>query len=57
MLNEDRNCLLVEKRQNALRWKGVSQESNLHRNKYLKCIPNPLERAAKKDSVVLGKVG
>lgn len=57
LLSEDRNCLLVEKRQNALRWRGVSQESSLHRNKVLKCIPNPLERTAGKDSVVLGKVG
>ncbi|KAG7325024.1 hypothetical protein KOW79_011340 [Hemibagrus wyckioides] len=55
LLSEDRNCLLVEKRQNALRWRGVSQESSLHRNKVLKCIPNPLERTAGKDSVVLGK--
>ncbi|XP_026770655.3 BAH and coiled-coil domain-containing protein 1 isoform X1 [Pangasianodon hypophthalmus] len=55
LLSEDRNCLLVEKRQNALKWRGVSQESSLHRNKFLKCIPNPLERTARKDSVVHGK--
>ncbi|KAF4084994.1 hypothetical protein AMELA_G00112490 [Ameiurus melas] len=55
LLSEDRNCLLVEKRQNALRWRGLSQENSLHRNKVLKCIPNSLERTARKDSVVLGK--
>ncbi|GAA6104677.1 BAH and coiled-coil domain-containing protein 1 isoform X1 [Tachysurus ichikawai] len=55
LLSEDRNCLLVEKRQNALRWRGVSQESSLYCNKVLKCIPNPLERTAGKNSVALGK--
>ncbi|XP_053367819.1 BAH and coiled-coil domain-containing protein 1 isoform X2 [Clarias gariepinus] len=52
LLSEDRNCLMVEKRQNALRWRGVSHESSLHHNKVLKCIPDLLDR---KDSVVLGK--
>ncbi|XP_046710477.1 BAH and coiled-coil domain-containing protein 1 isoform X1 [Silurus meridionalis] len=55
LLSEDRNCLLVKKRLNALRWRGVSQESSLHRNKDLKSFPTPLERTARKSSVAFEK--
>lgn len=57
LLSKNSNCLLVQNRQNVPRWRGVSQESSSYRNKVLKCIPNPLERTARKDSVVHGKVG
>ncbi|TSK14785.1 BAH and coiled-coil domain-containing protein 1 [Bagarius yarrelli] len=55
LLSESKNCLLVEKRQNAFRWRGVPRESSLHRNKVLKCIPNPLKRTAGRNSVALRK--